>query len=208
MSNVELRQRQVGSWSMNSYALVCRDTNESVLIDPGADPAMLEEMLAGTHPIAILLTHTHGDHIGALAEMRTLLGVPVVAHPAPHANEIEPAPERQIRDGDTVQVGNCTLRVYHTPGHCPDQICFDLEDDDRIIVGDTLFAGGPGKTWSEEDFLRTLRTLREVVLRWPDDTICYPGHGASFRLGDIRDDIEGFLGKDHGDFYGDATWDM
>ena len=56
---VELRTRPVGSWKMNSYVLVCPHTHESVLIDPGADPATLTEMLAGTTPVAILLTHTH-----------------------------------------------------------------------------------------------------------------------------------------------------
>lgn len=208
MPELELRQRQVGPWGMNTYALVCPETNESVLIDPGADPEALDEMLKGTNPIAILLTHTHGDHIGALAKMRTLLGVPVMAHPGPHPNEIEPAPERELEEGDRIQVGKHTLYVYHTPGHAPDQICFELEGDERIIVGDTLFEGGPGKTWSHEDFLRSLRTLREVVMRWPDDFICYPGHGPSFRLGDLRDKIDTFLGKDFGNFYGDATWDM
>jgi hydroxyacylglutathione hydrolase len=208
MSQLELRQRQVGPWGMNTYALVCPDTNESVLIDPGADPSELEKMLEGTNPIAILLTHTHEDHIGALAEMRTLLGVPVMAHPGPHVNEIEPAPERSLNKGDTVKVGNHSLRVYYAPGHAPDQICFELEGDERFIVGDTLFEGGPGKTWSHEDFLRSLRTLREVVMRWPDDTICYPGHGPSFRIGDLRDKIDAFQGKDFPGFYGDASWDM
>jgi glyoxylase-like metal-dependent hydrolase (beta-lactamase superfamily II) len=87
-------------------------------------------------------------------------------------------------------------------------LCFALENDRRIIVGDTIFEGGPGKTWSPEDFRTSLRTLRDVILAWPDDTICYPGHGPSFRLGDRRAGIEVFLSRDHGDFFGDATWDM
>ena len=87
-------------------------------------------------------------------------------------------------------------------------ICFVLEDDARAIVGDTIFAGGPGRTWSAEDFKTTLRTLRDVVLAWPDDTVCYPGHGPTFRLGDLRPQIKRFIAKDHGDFHGDATWEM
>jgi glyoxylase-like metal-dependent hydrolase (beta-lactamase superfamily II) len=87
-------------------------------------------------------------------------------------------------------------------------ISFELLNDSRIIVGDTLFDGGPGRTWSAEQFQTTLKTLREIVLNWPDETTCYPGHGPSFRLGDRRAAIEAFLNKDHGDFYGDATWDM
>jgi glyoxylase-like metal-dependent hydrolase (beta-lactamase superfamily II) len=53
-----------------------------------------------------------------------------------------------------------------------------------------------------------LKTLRNVVLPWPDETVCYPGHGPSFRLGDQRAAIEAFVGKDHGRFFGDAAWDM
>lgn len=208
MNPLELRHRQVGPWGMNTYALICPHTGESVLFDPGDDPDTLEEMLAGSRPIAILLTHTHVDHVGALAEMRRRLGVPVMVHPGPHAGDFDPQADRHLIEGDTVQVGKHRLRVRHAPGHCPDQICFVIENDHRVIVGDTIFAGGPGKTWSPEGFTQTRSTLREVVLPWPDETICYPGHGSSFRLGDLRPQVEAFLAKDHGDFYGDATWDM
>lgn len=205
---MDLRTRQVGPWGMNTYVLACPDTGQSVLIDPGAEPDTLEEMLADTEPIAILLTHTHGDHVGALDEMRQRLDVPLVAHPGPHAGGIPLDADQWLTDGDTFDVGRHTLRVYHTPGHIGDQICFAIENDPRIIVGDTIFAGGPGKTWSAAQFQTTLETLRDVVLQWPDETICYPGHGPAFRLGDKRAAIEAFLAKDHGDFYGDATWEM
>ena len=74
-ATLELRARSVGPWPMNTYALACPHTSQSVLIDPGADPETLMELLAGTQPIAILLTHTHPDHVGALQEMREHLGV-------------------------------------------------------------------------------------------------------------------------------------
>ncbi|MEZ4679490.1 MAG: MBL fold metallo-hydrolase [Caldilineaceae bacterium] len=64
MANLELRPCQVGPWPMNTYALVCPATKQSVLFDPGADPETLLALLTDTTPIAILLTHTHGDHIG------------------------------------------------------------------------------------------------------------------------------------------------
>jgi glyoxylase-like metal-dependent hydrolase (beta-lactamase superfamily II) len=193
---------------MNTYALICPTTKESVLFDPGADPDDLQQMLAGSNPVAILLTHTHIDHVGALAEMRKRLQVPLMAHPGPHSEPFERDPERWLDHGDSVMVGVHRLRVFYAPGHIGDQICFSIEDDQRVIVGDTIFAGGPGKTWSNEDFLTTLNTLREIVLPWPDDTVCYPGHGPSFRLGDIRADVESFIRKDHGEFFGDATWEM
>ena len=116
--------------------------------------------------------------------------------------------DRWLNDGDQVEVGAHRLQVYYAPGHIDDQICFALQGDPRVIVGDTIFAGGPGKTWNAEQFRTTLATLRDVVLPWPDDTVCYPGHGPSFRLGDLRPAIEAFVAKDHGDFFGDAEWDM
>jgi len=106
------------------------------------------------------------------------------------------------------EVGEHRLIAHHAPGHTPDQLCSALEQDDRILVGDAIFEGGPGKTWSPKDFRPALDTLRRVVLAWPDETRCYPGPGGPFRLGDIRSAVDAFLARVHGRFCGDATWGM
>jgi glyoxylase-like metal-dependent hydrolase (beta-lactamase superfamily II) len=165
-------------------------------------------MLKDTRPIAILLTHTHFDHVGALDEMQARLKISLLLHRGPHAEGFEVEADLWVEDGDTLKVGDSTLRISYAPGHTADQVCCAIKGDSRVIVGDTLFEGGPGKTWSPEDFRTTLKTLREVVLPWPDETVCYPGHGAFFRLGDHRQEIEAFVRKDHGEFFGDATWGM
>lgn len=205
---LELRTQQVGPYSMNTYALVDPESNSSVLFDPGAEPQKLNAMLGDSRPLAIILTHTHIDHVMALDDMREQLDVPVYGHPGPHQNGEEVALDKLLEHGDHFEFAGHQLRVEYAPGHIGNQICLLVEADNRAIVGDTLFEGGPGRTWSPDGFQQTLDTLRNVVLRWPDDTVCYPGHGPSFRLGDVRSQIEAFLAKDHGDFYGDATWDM
>lgn len=207
-SSLRLLAKAVGPWPMNTYALICPITGKSILIDPGAESDKLMAMVTGSSPVAIILTHTHPDHVGALAEMRERLDVPLLAHAGPHFEDMQLKADRHLATGDIVQIGQFKVQVHHAPGHIEDQICLVLEDDNRAIVGDTIFEGGPGKTWSPAGFQKTLKTLREVVLTWPDDTLCYPGHGPSFRLGDRREAIEGFLKKDHGDFFGDATWEM
>ena len=212
METMIVRKEAVGPWPMNSYALICPTTKKSVLIDPGAEPEKLVAMLGDSEPIAILLTHTHPDHIGALDAVADRLDLPLMAHELAGADH--PGGQahldlaRSLLHGDTIEVGEHTLLVHHTPGHIADQICFDVQGGETIIVGDTIFVGGPGKTWSPEQFQTTLRTLKQEVLKWPDYAMCYPGHGPQFRLGDIRPAIEQFVERDHGSFYGDATWDM
>lgn len=205
-----LKTTQVGPWGMNAYTLICEQSQESVLIDPGGDPDKLHKMLEGSTPVAILLTHTHVDHVMALGTMLEQLDVPLLLHPGEHAADFQmPQCEHSfLNDNDSFIFGEQTLHVKFAPGHIGDQICLLIAGDQRIIVGDTIFEGGPGKTWSHAGFLETLQTLRDVVLPWADDTVCYPGHGPSFRLGDIRPQVEAFIAKEHGGFFGDAEWNM
>ena len=199
-----LKIATVGPWPMNSYALICPTTGQSVLIDPGAEPDKLAALLTDSTPVAILLTHAHPDHVGALAEMRDRLNVPVFMHPADSPMMI--MADSWLANGDTFTLGQHTLQIIHTPGHTPGMVTFMLPDN-RAIVGDTIFQGGPGKTWSPHYFKVTLETMRNIVFTWPDDTLCHPGHGPAFRLGDERPAFESFLQhKQSDELFGDVTW--
>ena len=199
-----LKSAQVGPWPMNTYALVCPRTGQSVLIDPGAEPEALTQMLANSEPVGILLTHAHPDHIGALDEMKQALQVPVYIHPA--EPRLGLPVDNWLTDGKEFVLGAYHIRMIHTPGHTAGMVTLMLPDG-RAIVGDTLFQGGPGRTWSPEDFELTMKTMREIVFRWPDETECFPGHGPSFRIGDERPSFEAFVQRGYpSDLYGDVTW--
>jgi glyoxylase-like metal-dependent hydrolase (beta-lactamase superfamily II) len=95
--------------------------------------------------------------------------------------------------------------VVHTPGHTDGQCCFII--DHRVVVGDTVFVGGPGKTWSSEGFATTMKTMKKIIFAWPDETEFFPGHGPSGVIGTERPAFEAFLSRGWSeDLQGDVTW--
>lgn len=196
---------EVGPWPMNAYVLVCPDTRMCAVVDPGADSQRILEKTVEGEVVAILITHAHGDHIGALEDLQRVTRAPVFVNPL-EANIYRLAYDHPLANGMLIQVGNSTLKAITTPGHTPGMTCFDLGDG-RILVGDTLFNGGPGRTWSADDFSRTMQTLREIVFTWPDETEFYPGHGLPGKIGQERTSFEAFVARGWPvDLYGDVTW--
>jgi glyoxylase-like metal-dependent hydrolase (beta-lactamase superfamily II) len=201
----KLRQKAVGPWPMNTYVLICEDTQTSAIIDPGAEADTILELAKGTTVEAILLTHGHGDHIMVLDEVKESTGAPVHLHPKDAAH-FELSYDVPIQGGQSIPIGNLNLNVIHTPGHTPGQCCFDLGDG-RIIVGDTVFVGGPGRTGSPDDFTLTMQTMEQIVFQWSDGTEFFPGHGPSGKIGDERAAFEAFVTRGWpDDLEGDVTW--
>ena len=202
---LKLNKLQVGPWPMNMYIVTCEQAGKCAIIDPGADAEKILQAVKDAQVEVILITHGHGDHVGALKEVKEATAAPVYYHPA-EADKIKTPSGRTISDGDLIPLGEYNLKAIHVPGHTSGQVCFDLGDG-RIIVGDTVFVGGPGRTWSPEDFAITMKNMREIVFAWPDDTRFFPGHGPSGRIGDERPAFEAFLEKGWpDDLEGDVTW--
>ena len=205
-ATLDLRTVAVGSYQENCYVLVDPATDQALVFDPGAEPERILPLIGTAQVTAILLTHAHADHIGAVDAVHAATGAPVSIHAAELPALGAVRHDTLLGDGDTLAFGAHAIRAIHTPGHTPGMLTFVV--DERIaIVGDTIFAGGPGRTWSAADFATTLRTLRDTILGWPDSYTCYPGHGPAFAIGDIRSRVERFVAREHpAGFYGDAEW--
>ncbi|MBI2851453.1 MAG: MBL fold metallo-hydrolase [Chloroflexi bacterium] len=194
----------LGPYSTNAYIVVCLKTGTSVLIDTPAGSEMLLERLEGTKPKFILLTHNHPDHTGALAEVHSRLNVPLAVHTLDSRN-LPVAPEIPLEDGNTLAVGECRLNVLHTPGHTPGSLCFKVGRN--LLSGDTIFAGGPGRTRTPADLKQLLKSLTERIFVLPDDTLIFPGHGNSTVLKKEREEFAVFSSRPHGsNLCGDVVW--
>jgi hydroxyacylglutathione hydrolase len=202
---LELSRLEVGPWPMNSYILLCPESGTSAIVDPGAEAERLLAMTAQTQVAAIFLTHGHADHVGALKEVKEASGAPVYLHPL-EAERFKISCDVPFEDGMLIRLGRSWLHAIHTPGHTSGMVSLDLQDG-RVLVGDTLFRGGPGRTWSAADFSLTMQTLRQILFTLPDETVFYPGHGDSGRIGEERPAFESFVERGwSSSLHGDVTW--
>jgi glyoxylase-like metal-dependent hydrolase (beta-lactamase superfamily II) len=191
---MEIRRLQAGPWGTNTYIVRCCQSGYSAVIDAPGDAEVIEENLRDSHPCYILLTHSHVDHIGALQELRSSLGVPLAAHSADSAG-IKPPPEILLNDGDVLKVGKLEIEVLHTPGHTPGSLCFRVGG--HLISGDTIFPGGPGRTGSPADFKQIISSITENIFTLPDETHVHPGHGESTILKTEKDQFAIFSSRPH-----------
>jgi glyoxylase-like metal-dependent hydrolase (beta-lactamase superfamily II) len=201
----ELLTAQVGPYEMNTYVVVDPRTKTSVIIDPGGDPEKIIQLTSGTRVSTILITHGHSDHVLALDEVKSETKAPVYIHPA-DAESFNLPYDFALINNEVLSVGSSQMKIIHTPGHTPGQCCFDLGDK-RIVVGDTIFVGGPGRTGTPEDFNQTMQTMKNIVFSWDDKTHFFPGHGPSGTIGTERPGFEKFLAEGWTDTTcGDITW--
>jgi len=202
--NIQIEKLELGPFGTNAYVLTCRQTGDSVLVDAPAEAGTIAESLKGTNPRYILLTHNHMDHVGALSELRSKLGIPLAAHAADSGSLSSP-PEIQLKDGDVVSFGNIRLEVLHTPGHTPGSLCF--KTGKYLIDGDTIFPDGPGKTGSPATLKQIIQSITNKIFALDDDTQVYPGHGDPTVLKKEKDEFAIFSSRSHKpDLCGDVLW--
>ncbi len=201
---MEIISETVGLFAENSYFVVDEASNEAVAIDPGDEAPRLLEMISnrGWNVRWILNTHAHLDHVGAVAAIKDATGAPFHLHE--RENELleqlplqaamfgvspppVPAVDAPLTEGDVFSFGKepIEIRVFETPGHSPGGVSFDIGG--VLIVGDTLFAGSIGRTdLPGGDGPTLMRSIRERLLVYPDETRVYAGHGPPTTIGAER----------------------
>lgn len=183
----------LGIYQANCYVITDEQTKESAVIDPGGDFEELKSLIEkeALHVKYIILTHGHGDHIGAVPLLKQYTKAQVLIHEgdadmlrnskknlsAMIANvKIELDADHLIKDKEVLKIGNTELEVIHTPGHSKGSIC--IKSGDHIFSGDTLFACSIGRTDLEGgSFDEIIHSIKNKLLIYSDETKVYPGHG-------------------------------
>ena len=189
---LSITKLSVGPMDNNAYLLVCRATNEALLIDAANEPDRLAD-LVGASPTRpelqhLVTTHRHADHWQALGAVAGMFQTRQIAHPL-DAPELPIPMDDLVEQGDTVRFGEIELEVVHLRGHTPGSIALVYRgaDHPHIFTGDSLFPGGPGKTAGPAEFTSLINDLEERVFGpLPDETWVYPGHGDDTTLGTER----------------------
>jgi len=206
---LDLRVLKVGPYEMNCYLIVHSETETGILIDPGADAEKILQWIGPVNIRQVLLTHGHGDHIGALDDICNALDMSFGVHTT-DAERFDLSPGYLIDDGDTLALGQDALHVVHIPGHTPGSVAMRLMDGEaprRAVVGDVIFPGGPGHSATPKALALSLESLAKTVFNWQDETILYAGHGEATTVGVERPDFETFHANPlPPDLCGDVSW--
>ena len=196
----------VTAFKQNCSVVWCSETMKAGVVDPGGDVDQIISVIED-HSVSvekILITHGHVDHAGGASELAERLDVPIVG---PHRDDdfwLRQLPEQTVQfnlpesksfvpdrwldEGDTISIGDASLRVFHCPGHTPGHVIFYEPEGNIAFVGDVLFQGSIGRT----DFPRgnhqdLLASITQKL--WPlgNDVRFFPGHGVTSTFGDERE---------------------
>lgn len=193
----------VGIMSENTYIL--ENEGQALIIDPGAEGQRIQTKISdlGLNPLAILLTHTHFDHIGELDNLRQLYHIEAYVHPNEQAWLSDP--EKNLssimlskgfsrKEAEHEFVGNAyytfgpfNLQVVETPGHSPGGVSFIFADDKVVLTGDSLFKESVGRTdFYGGNIHDLLNGIKKQLFTLSDDYRVYPGHGEATTIGEEK----------------------
>ncbi|WP_042458372.1 MBL fold metallo-hydrolase [Neobacillus dielmonensis] len=200
------QQIPLGSIQTNCY--IVENTERACLIfDPGGEAKKLINHInsRGLKPLAILLTHAHFDHIGAVDDVRKKYNIPVYVHkqeekwlgdPKMNGSQffslIEPVranpADEIIKQEGTMKIHDFVFQVYHTPGHSPGSISYYFEEEGFVISGDALFQGSIGRTdLPGGNQTQLIKSIHDKLLTLPEDTYVLSGHGPVTTIVDEMD---------------------
>jgi glyoxylase-like metal-dependent hydrolase (beta-lactamase superfamily II) len=201
---IEVAPFTVGPVQENSYLVRRQGADTAVIFDPGDEAERLLAAIeqAGVRLEAILLTHTHFDHIGAVAPLARATGAPVWCPaierevlldvnryvPWPGFGPFENHdPEHLVEGGERISLAGLDFDVVFTPGHSPGHVTWALADGSALFSGDVLFQGSIGRTdLPFGDHRRLLQSISELLERYDDDAQVFPGHMGTTTLGAER----------------------
>ncbi len=201
--SLRLEQIVTGSYKQNCF-VAANAAGEALIVDPGSDAGAIAARIDdnGWRPLAVIATHAHFDHVGAVAPVMERYGIPFYLH---HGDKVmlrrmnlfkmvvEPGealkvPEitHDLAEGpDEFNIGDFHIRVVPTPGHTPGGVCFVI--DGHIFSGDTILAQGVGRTDLPGGDSSALATSLDSLSRQDVDLVACPGHGAPMPLGMLLD---------------------
>lgn len=192
----------VGPLQVNCFLVSCPKTKETMVIDPGEEGPRILGLAEreGLKISQVVNTHGHFDHVGANQKVIEATGaklalheadLPLLQHARRHAEVYgltvnpSPEPDKLLKEGDTLKIGEYSFSVFHLPGHSPGGICLLCEG--HLFVGDVLFAGSIGRTdLPGGDFDALVEGVREKLFSLPDETVVHPGHGQDTTIGRER----------------------
>ena len=195
----------VGPVAENAYILRQDDSESALIVDPGDEAERILgtlEQLGITEVAAILLTHTHFDHVGAVAPVAKATGAPVYCPELELfvlADIMRFVPwdgfgpyesweaEESVKGGERLELAGFEIDVVFTPGHSPGHVTYSFGEDRMLLSGDVLFEGSVGRTdLPGGDMATLLASIRTLIERFPPETGVYPGHMGITTLGRER----------------------
>jgi glyoxylase-like metal-dependent hydrolase (beta-lactamase superfamily II) len=191
----------------NCSILADTDAGEAIVVDPGDDVSRILALLQ-KHKLKltqIVVTHAHIDHVGGAVALRRATGAPIylnqrdlpllehmaeqpkwigISMPIP---EVAP-PDVDAGQGTIVAAGKWRGEILETPGHTPGSVCLYFAPEGLLLAGDTLFAGGIGRTdFPGGDTAQMMRSLEGTIMALPEQTLVVPGHGPETTVGEERE---------------------